>query len=142
MALEFFFFVLWIILAVFIGAAASARGRSGIGWGLVSLLLSPILAGLLLLLFPSITNAPATAHIGPARTWRCPHCAEPVMFEAKVCPHCRLALPAHDPALLAQFPEVHNGHRYRRERDGSVLLLTPQGPRRFSKWSEFWTAVN
>ena len=91
---------LWIILAGFIGAAASARGRSGIGWALLSLLLSPILAGLLLLLFPSITSAPATAH-----TRRCSHCAEPIMFEAKVCPHCRLAVPAYDPALLAQFPE-------------------------------------
>jgi hypothetical protein len=45
--------LIWIILAIVIGNAASQRGRSGFGWFLVSLLLSPVIAGILLLLFPS-----------------------------------------------------------------------------------------
>lgn len=45
--------MIWLILAIVIGAAASARGRSGGGWFLLALILSPLIAGLALLLFPS-----------------------------------------------------------------------------------------
>ena len=40
--------ILWPVLAVIVGAAAHARGRSGIGWFLLAaLLLSPLIAGIL-----------------------------------------------------------------------------------------------
>jgi cytochrome bd-type quinol oxidase subunit 2 len=48
--------LIWGILAIFIGVAAEQRGRSGFGWFLVSLLLSPLMAGLLLALFPSLRD--------------------------------------------------------------------------------------
>ena len=45
-------FLFWIGLAVVIGVAASHRGRSGLGWCLLSLLISPILTGILLFVLP------------------------------------------------------------------------------------------
>jgi hypothetical protein len=49
MVLIFFF---WIGFAVIVGVAANTRGRSGIGWALLALLISPLVAGLLLLALP------------------------------------------------------------------------------------------
>ena len=39
-------------------------------------------------------------------------------------------------------PQVHRGIRYRCERDGSVVMATPEGPRRFENWGQFWEVVN
>lgn len=36
---------LWIVFALIVGAGASNRGRSGFGWFLLALILSPLLAG-------------------------------------------------------------------------------------------------
>jgi hypothetical protein len=45
-------FLFWIGFAVIVGIAASHRGRSGLGWGLLAILISPLLAGLLVLVLP------------------------------------------------------------------------------------------
>lgn len=36
-------FLVWIGLAFLVGYAAGERGRSGVAWGLLSLLLSPLI---------------------------------------------------------------------------------------------------
>jgi len=41
-------------LAIVIGVAASYRGRSGFGWFMLTILISPILAGLLLFVMPRL----------------------------------------------------------------------------------------
>lgn len=46
----------WVIFAAVIGNAASQRGRSAIGWFLFSMIFSPLIAGLFLLLFPSLRD--------------------------------------------------------------------------------------
>jgi hypothetical protein len=43
------FVFFWIGFAIIVGVAANNRGRSGIGWAFLAILISPILAGLLLL---------------------------------------------------------------------------------------------
>jgi hypothetical protein len=47
-----FVLFLWLVLAFCVAAAANSRGRNGIGWFLISILLSPIIALLLLIAFP------------------------------------------------------------------------------------------
>jgi hypothetical protein len=42
----------WIALSVVMGLAASKLGRSGFGWAVLALFISPLPAGLLLLLLP------------------------------------------------------------------------------------------
>jgi phosphotransferase system glucose/maltose/N-acetylglucosamine-specific IIC component len=45
--------VLWIGIAIAVGSAANARGRSGGGWFLLALIFSPIIALLFLIAFPA-----------------------------------------------------------------------------------------
>lgn len=76
-------FLLWIILAIVIGVIAGARGRSGFGWFLISVLLSPLIGLILVALLPSLKDRPT-----PATHVKCPDCAELVRNEARVCKHC------------------------------------------------------
>lgn len=43
----------WFILAVTVGVLAHTRGRNIIGWSLVALLVSPLLAGIILMALPN-----------------------------------------------------------------------------------------
>lgn len=47
---------IWLIVSIVVGIAANSRGRNGFAWFLVSVLLSPILALLFLLVFPPLTE--------------------------------------------------------------------------------------
>jgi hypothetical protein len=42
--------VCWFVLAIVVGVAAGGRGRIGVGWFALALILSPLIAGLLLLI--------------------------------------------------------------------------------------------
>jgi hypothetical protein len=46
--------IIWFVLAFVIGVAAERRGRSGFGWFLLAVLLSPLIAGILLAVFPDL----------------------------------------------------------------------------------------
>lgn len=72
--------LIWMVLAVIVGLIAPAKDRSGFGWFLLAVVLSPLIAGLLLLV------------VGDSRTARCPHCAERIKATARICPHCRTDL--------------------------------------------------
>jgi phosphotransferase system glucose/maltose/N-acetylglucosamine-specific IIC component len=45
---------LWLGIAVVIGVGAKGRGRSGLGWFLLAVFLSPLIAGLLLVVLPDL----------------------------------------------------------------------------------------
>lgn len=71
---------LWILLALAVGILASREfGRSGVGWFLLALVLTP-LAGLLLFLLP-------------ARRQPCPFCAELIRPSAAICRFCGRTIP-------------------------------------------------
>lgn len=48
--------IVYLILSLVIGSAASQRGRNAFGWFLLSMLTTPLLAGVFLLLFPSLRD--------------------------------------------------------------------------------------
>jgi hypothetical protein len=50
-------FAIWIGLSVAIGHRAGFRGRNAWGWLALSLLISPLLAGIFLFLLPPLTEA-------------------------------------------------------------------------------------
>lgn len=108
----------WLLFAVVTGIAASARGRNGIGWFLLAVLLSPLIGLLLVLVLPS----QRTAHLDPAAPTadthtRCPDCRELVRLDARKCKHCGSAL---EPQALP--PAVHPSAS-----GGTGALATPQG---------------
>jgi hypothetical protein len=75
--LEFMSGVLWLCGTAAVAAWASRRARSGVGWLLVSLLLSPLVAGIFLWSSRDRSRRP------------CVSCAEEIRMEAKICPFCR-----------------------------------------------------
>jgi len=73
-------FFAWLLLSGVIAAWASSKGRSGLGWLLLALIFSPLLAGLMLLV----------AGTG----YHCSVCKEAVHKDALVCKHCGARLDA------------------------------------------------
>ena len=48
--------IIWCVLALLVGIAADRRGRNGLGWALLSLVFSPLLAILFLLVMRNIAE--------------------------------------------------------------------------------------
>lgn len=80
------FALFWFTFAVILGIAAAGRGRSGVGWFLLAMIISPLLALILLVLLPNLKMG--TAAPTPDTHIKCPDCAELVLREARVCKHC------------------------------------------------------
>jgi len=68
-------FLIWFGLAVVVGFLAARYDRSILGWVLLALLISGLIAALLLLV------------LGQAGK-KCPQCAETCKKDARVCRHC------------------------------------------------------
>lgn len=71
----------WFVFSLFAGAIAHNKRRSGIGFFLLAVVLSP---------FVGIIAALIASPGAPDRSGqkKCPQCAEWVMRQAKVCKHC------------------------------------------------------
>lgn len=100
-------FVLWIACAVICAGVASSKGRSGVGWFFLGLLLGLIGVVIVLCLPPlndqvvhhyhhePLHSQPTAAvpRLTAAKTSKqtkfCPDCAEEVLAEARICKHCR-----------------------------------------------------
>jgi uncharacterized membrane protein YhdT len=50
------FLIAWLIFAFVVAIAAGARGRSGIGWFLLSAVLSPLVGLILVLVLPNLRH--------------------------------------------------------------------------------------
>lgn len=75
------FIIFWFAMAAIVGVAANSRDRNGVYWTLLAILLSPLIAGVLVLALGS-PGPNANTHK------KCPACAEWCANEAHVCKHC------------------------------------------------------
>lgn len=96
----------WFLVSIAIGVWASNKGRSGFGWFVLAVVISPILAAIFLavskdLSKPSVTQA-AIDTPSPSTHVTCPECAEYVRMEARVCKHCGCKLVPMEPELQTQ----------------------------------------
>jgi hypothetical protein len=72
---------IWLVLAGLVALIAPSRGKSPLGAFLISILLSPLIGFLVVILLPSETTQP------------CPHCGESIRKTAKVCRYCGRDIP-------------------------------------------------
>lgn len=80
--------IFWFVFAIAVGVYASNKGRSGIGWFVLSVLISPLLGFVFCVACKdlSIKAQPASPSLATHR--KCPSCAEFILPEAIVCKHC------------------------------------------------------
>jgi hypothetical protein len=86
--MEFAYFVTWIILSILCGVYASGKGKSGFGYFLLSVLLSPLIGFIAALITKEDTAKIEKKEISKGGKRRCPFCAELIKSEAIVCKHC------------------------------------------------------
>jgi hypothetical protein len=100
--------ILWLVFAVLVGMLAAFRGRSGVAWFLIAVLISPLLGLLFVAVLPSLAIAPGTPT--PQTHVKCPDCRELVLKEARVCKHCGLRLvPQAEEGQVALPPAQPSG---------------------------------
>ena len=94
--MEIVFF--WFVLSIIAGVIASNKGRSGFGFFLLALLLSPLI-GILAALIASRNESEIDAQaLASGQGKKCSFCAEIIRPDARVCRYCGRDLPTDDTA--------------------------------------------
>jgi len=82
------FIFVWVLLSVFFGKWNESRGNSFWSIFFISLLLSPLLGGLCVLLNPPDKQGVEEKILLSGEMKKCPACAELIKLEAIKCKHC------------------------------------------------------
>jgi len=88
------FFLIWIGFCAVPAIIASNKGRSAAGWFFGSILLTPLLGAIIVACLPAIRQTQEQRILATREMRKCPHCAELVKAEAKICRYCQRDLPA------------------------------------------------
>jgi hypothetical protein len=68
-------FVFWLLLALVVGIAAGSRGRSGFGWFILAVILSPLIGLILVLVLPNLRHERLIASAAESRDRESPSAA-------------------------------------------------------------------
>lgn len=98
-------FILWFVLAALVGVYANSKGRSGIIFFMISLILSPLIGIVIAVLSPADTSKMEQDALDTGSVKKCPACAELVKIEAVKCKHCNTDLPKPDPEVKVLMPK-------------------------------------
>jgi Na+/melibiose symporter-like transporter len=85
--------VLWVLFAFVPAILAYQKGRNALGWFMLALVLSPLLALLFVAVLPNLYERRERASRVP-----CPFCKELIKRDTVRCPHCRSDLAVEPPA--------------------------------------------
>jgi hypothetical protein len=158
------FLVVWIGLAFAVAIAANTRGRSGGAWFFLAILLSPLVAGVIVLAMPSLV---VTATERAAQPFQPQGVLNGIPYRILPQGQVEAMLPggrtvfrnldtlaavakgetieyeAPDAKTLAEYPDELNGFRYKQGKNGRVKVLTPNGEQvEFPTWTTFWNEAN
>jgi hypothetical protein len=78
----------YLVFCVAVGLLASSRGRSGTLWFILSLLISPVLALIILLVMRNLKKPNFEDPPDPQTHVKCPECREFILKDARKCKHC------------------------------------------------------
>jgi hypothetical protein len=90
-SVEIVFF--WVIFAILVAVYAEKKGRSGVGFFFLAVLLSPLIAFIIVLIAGENRPKAEERQINSGDFRKCPFCAELIKPEALVCKHCGRDLP-------------------------------------------------
>lgn len=118
--------ILWALFALAVGYLASQRGRSMLNWTLISLIASPILGFVLLMMnrdlaladvIDTVTHDLELTHV------KCVHCAEYILPEAAVCPYCRGTVTPQPEVVQARLKEkLEEVEEIQASKQGNVII--------------------
>ena len=81
--MEIVFVGFWLAVSILVAKTAGRRGRGELRWFAASLLVSPLVTGVLLFCCSNLTEQKRLESLK-----KCPRCAEMVQSEAVICKHC------------------------------------------------------
>ena len=82
------FFLFYFGFSILCAVMASSMSRSGFGYFILALLISPLLCGLLLLIIGKAKQPGDTSEPTPETHIKCPDCREFILKDARICKHC------------------------------------------------------
>lgn len=100
-------FVFWLIFSILAGVIAMSKGRSGLGYFFLSVILTPLVGIIAAAAMPSLKGRAAE---DDRQRIACFKCAELVLAEAAVCKHCGADLAGHR-ALIRKREQAAEAER-------------------------------
>jgi len=81
--------IFWLVISLIVGLFASNNGRSGLGYFLLSIIISPLLAGVIVLIVGKNPAELQTQNLISGEKIKCHYCKKAIKPKSKVCEHCK-----------------------------------------------------
>lgn len=123
------FLLFWLVFCGIAAAIASNKGRSAVGFFVLSIFISPLLGILIALVSQPNTEAVESKKLSAGDARKCPFCAELIKAEATVCRYCGREMPwktvSGNPRLAPREPA---NVRAAQDRARASFALPPSNP--------------